>query len=135
MVDDFEPVHRTPGADLLRGSERPSGEDRDAPQQRGLGGSEQVVAPLEGSEQRLVAGGGGGAGAVQDAEAVVEALEDVGGRERGDACGSQLDGQRHPVEPAADLRHRGRRRIREAESWIGFGCPLEEQLTGFTVAQ
>ncbi len=41
----------------------------------------------------------------EDVEALVETLGDRGGRQRAQAGGCELDGQRQPVEAAADGRH------------------------------
>lgn len=62
----------------------------------------------------------------QDTELVVQTFKDLAGREHpGQACG-QLDRQGHPVQSAADIRHRARVLLRERES--ACGCrPLGEK--------
>ena len=114
---------------LLGGLERAAaGEDGEAGEEPLLLGGEQVVAPLDGGAERLLAGVGVAA-ALQEVEALGEALEDLGGRERLRARGGELDRERERVEAHAELgdllaglelrraRRRGRRpRARRAEA-------------------
>ena len=63
---------------------------------------EQVVAPGDGAAQRLLALGQVARAGRQDAELVLESLEDRVGLKQLDAGRRELDRQRHPVEPGAD---------------------------------
>ena len=84
------------------GEGEPPGEHRQAPEQDLLRRGEQVVAPLERAAQGLAAGGPVGLG-VQRGEGVAQPLDDLGGFEdRGPGC-RQLQGQRHPVQPSAQV--------------------------------
>ncbi len=61
------------------------------------------MAPLDRGSQRALAGGRITRAAGQEVEAAAEPLEDRRGRERAGAGGGELDRERQPVEPAADL--------------------------------
>ena len=80
-----------------------AGEDGQAAQQRLLRLGEQVVAPVDGAAQGLLAGQRRPAAAGQQAEAVVQAGGDLLHREGPDPRGGQLDRQRDAVQPGADL--------------------------------
>ncbi len=64
---------------------------------------EQVVGPVEGGPQRLVPRRGGARAALEDAERVVEPLRQLPDRQHPDPGRGQLDRQRQPVEPGANL--------------------------------
>ncbi len=61
---------------------------------------EQVVAPVDGLPQGAVTLDCGSAAAGEQAEALVEAGRDLGGRHHASAGRGQLDGERDAVEPA-----------------------------------
>ena len=73
---------------------------------------EQVPAPVDHRAQRLVAGQRRTAAAGEQPEPVVEAGRDLLERQGPQPGGGQLDRQRHPVEPAADLTTAARCRRR-----------------------
>ncbi len=88
---------------LLRGRERAAaGEHREAGEQPLLVPVEEVVAPLDRRAQRLLAGVCV-ATALQEIEAVREAIEDLRRRERLRAGSRELDGERQVVEPRTEL--------------------------------
>ncbi len=88
---------------LLRGRESAAaGEDREAGEQPLLVPVEEVVAPLDRRAQRLLAGVCV-ATALQEIEAVREAIEDLRRRERLRAGSRELDGERQAVEPRTEL--------------------------------
>ena len=62
--------------------------------------------------QGLLAAHGGAGAAGEQAEPVVQAVDDLARRERPHARRGQLDGQRNTVQTTADLRHRHRLRRR-----------------------
>ncbi len=78
------------------------GEDREAGEELLLCGGEQVVAPLDGCAQGLLAGIGVAA-ALEQVEAGGEALQDLGRGERLRAGGGELDGEREVVQARAEL--------------------------------
>ena len=85
------------------------------------------MAPRQRGVQRLLAGDGGAAAATKDPQGVVEAGGDLGGRQGRCPRRGQLQGQWHPVQPDADLGHRGRRRRVEHEPWRRVTRPLDEE--------
>ena len=116
------------GADLLdRVQCGPTGENRHAAEQRRLLAGEQVVAPVEGGGQRLVTGLDSGAPLGEEAEAVMQALGDVGGPEGDEAGGGQLDGKGNPVEATAYLGDSGQHFRGEGEGWVARCRPGTEQ--------
>ena len=72
-------------------------------------GLEELVAPVDGRSQGLLALGEVARAAAQEAEPVVEPVAQDLRREQPEAGGGELDRQRQAVEPAADLRDGGRR--------------------------
>ena len=116
------------GADLLcrLEAETPS-EHRQAGQQHPLGIAEQVVAPLQGGLQALMARRRGAAACGKEPEAVVQARRDLGGGQHTDTGRSKLNGKRHAVQPSADLCHRGGDDRGESEAGIrGYGSVDKE---------
>ena len=92
--------------DGLRGVEVESAhEHRQPAEQDALGFGQQRVRPVDRGAQGLLAPHRGARAAGQQAEAVVQAVEDLGQRQRAHPRGRELDGERHAVEPLADLRH------------------------------
>ena len=77
-------------------------EDRQTSEQLLFLLAEQVVRPLDRCAQRLLPRVLVAA-ALQQVEAVRQPFEDLRGREHARPGGRQLDGQRHVVEPAAEL--------------------------------
>ena len=74
-----------------------------------LGSVEQRIRPVDGGPQRLMSRQGGAAPAGEEAEALVEAVVKAVQGQGPQPGGGQLDGQRHPVQAAAD-RHDDRYR-------------------------
>ncbi len=102
-------------------------ERRQPPQQRALRVVEQRIGPVDGRPQRLLARQGGPAPAGEQAEALVEAVEQAVQGQGAQPGGGELDGQRQPVQPAAD-RHDDRDRVvadRQPDA-LGPG-PVHEQ--------
>ena len=99
-------------ADRLDGVDRPAaGEDREPREERLLGAGEQTVAPVERGAERLlalrqVAGAFG-----EQLERRCRAGEQSRPARAAGPGGGELDRERQPVEPAADLGH-GARTIR-----------------------
>ena len=92
------------GADRLGGREvAAAGEHRQPFEDALLVVEEQLVAPVDDGPQRLLAGQRGARPAGEQAEPVVEPGGDLRDRERPGAGGGQLDGERQPVEPGADV--------------------------------
>ena len=86
-----------------------AGEDREPLGERALGVGQQVPAPVDDRAQRAVARQRGAAAAGEQPEAVVEPRGELVERQRAQPRGGELDRQRQPVEPAADLDDRARR--------------------------
>jgi hypothetical protein len=105
QVEHILAIHVTIGADPLSRFQRPATrEDRQPLQQRTLGFAEQVVAPVEGCHQRLLAREGGAAATGQETEPLVEPKRDLFGGQRVDPCRGKLQCQRNAVEALANLR-------------------------------
>ena len=88
---------------------------------------QQVVAPGDGVAQRaqpdrLVAGTLG-----EQEKPVAQPRAQCGGREQPRAGGRQLDCQRQPIEPVADLRDVRCVGGRQRERQVGGGCSLDEE--------
>ena len=89
-------------------SEKRAGEHGEPGQDGPLRLGQQVEAPVDRRPQRPVPRQRRAAAAGQEPEPVVEASRDLGGRQRADPRGGQLDRQRDAIQPAADLRDRVR---------------------------
>ena len=91
-------------ASALSSSQPPTKTDSRASRRRSPG-VEQVVAPGDRAAQRLLALGQVARSGGQDAELMLEALEDRVGREELDAGRGELDRERHAVEAGGDAGH------------------------------
>ncbi len=121
-------VARAHGLRRLEG--RSPGEHGQAAEDRPLRLGQQVVAPVDRRPQRLVPGDGGPAAAGQQAEPVVEAGRDLLDRERPDARGGELDGERDAVQATAELGDRARILVGQANDGLDRPGPLDEQPAG-----
>ena len=92
---------RTDRLDVLQGE--PAREHAQAPQQRLLAAGQQIVAPVDGRAQRLLARQGRPASPGEQGEPVGQPIEDLLSGEDAGPNGGELDRQRQPVEPAAQL--------------------------------
>ena len=116
-VDDVDAVElaRRP-ADRLGAVELAAAdEDRQPGEQAALARAEQVVAPGDRAAERLLALGQVARAGRQDAELVLEPLEDRLGREELHPGRRELDRERHPVEPGGDPRDGRRVLVRDPE--------------------
>ena len=82
-----------------------AGKDRQPAEEDLLLRGEQIVAPGDGIAHRLLACRQGAGAARQERQALLQPLQQGLRREDFDPRGGQLDGQRQPVEPGADLGH------------------------------
>ena len=120
------PAHRSPRQG------RAAGEHRRAAGPAGRSALvEQVPAPVDHRAQRLVPGQRGPAAAGEQPEPVVEPGGDLRrrGSVRSRAAASSMR-QRHPVQPAADLHHRGHGGRVDREAGAHRGGPVGEQPHG-----
>src|SRR5207244_2238916 len=106
------------------------GEDAEPAEEHALGVVEQLVAPLDRREQRLLPREGGAGAAGQQPAAVVEPVGEPLERERPDARRRELERERKPVEAAADARHRGRAARVKTEPGTAGARPFDEQADG-----
>ena len=107
---------------------RPAREHRQPTEHDPLLRREQVVTPVDHGPERLLARFDRARSARQHGEPVVEAIDEVVDRRRAQPCGRQLDRQREPVEPRAELHQSlGRSVIERRACRVGAG-PLDEQL-------
>ena len=98
----------TPGCHPFGRPERESaGEAGQPAEDRALGLGEQVVAPVEGRAQGLMAARRAAGSPGKDGEDVVEPLRQLGGRQNPHPRRRQLYRQRQPVQAAADLQDGG----------------------------
>jgi hypothetical protein len=135
QVDDPAALDRSAGADALRGVERePAGEDREPAEEDALGARQEVVAPGDRPPQRLLARQRGPAAGGEHVEAVGQARRDLGGRERGRACGRELERERHPVQAPAQLGHGGGRVRAGLEAGVRRRGAVGEEPRGLRVA-
>ena len=115
-VGDLAPVEAVAGTHRLdRGQFEASGEDGQAAEEDSLVVGEQLVAPLEGRLQRLLARRRGAAACAQQPEAVVQPLRDRVRPQRAEPGCGELDREREAVEPVADANYLARVSLLESE--------------------
>src|SRR5206468_691403 len=115
-------------ADLLHRLERPAlVEDRDTAQEPLLLCVEQRVAPADRRPQGALAQRQVAVARGQQVEGMVEPLEQYRGLEDSHARGGELEGERQPVEPAADRGERRRVAGGEREAGLDLLSALDEQ--------
>ncbi len=120
QVDDLATRDGAAGAHLLGGLQREAArEDGQAAEEHALLAGEQVVAPLDGGAQGLLAGARRAAAAGEDVEAVAQSRRDLVERQRRHARRGQLDGQRHAIQAPADLLDRRLVLLGRAEVGVG----------------
>ena len=112
-----------------------AGKDREPPEHRALVRGEQVVAPVEGRAQRLMAARRRAGPAGQYREDVVQALRQLCGRQDPYPRGGQLDRQRQAVQATADLQDRGGVVVGDAERRPDQLGPLFEEADRVRAAQ
>ena len=91
---------------------------------------EEVVAPLDGAEQRLLSGCGGAIGTGEQLEPLPETLDDLAGRHRPETGRSELDGERDAVEVATDRHDVGDVVGGDLEGQVGEAGSFGEQPDG-----
>ena len=122
------PGHSGRGRDGLDGANVRVGEDRQALEHPLLGGLEERVAPVDRGPERLLALGDVARRAAEELEAAAQAIAQRLGREQAEASRGELDGEREPVEPAADLDDRRRVVVGDREVGPDGARPVDEQL-------
>ena len=110
--------------DVLDLRRREHGEDLE---QRALVVIEQLVAPGDRVAERPLAVGQVARSAAEDIEPAPEAVAQLGGREQAKPRGRELDRERQPVEPRADLADDGGRLVVEAEARPRLTPALDEE--------
>ena len=103
------------------------GEHAQPGEQRLLAGGQQAEAPVQGVAQGLLPLGQVPGPAGQQAEPLVKPRRQGLRRQQPDPGRGQLDGQRQPVQPAADLRDRRRVAAGQLEARVRGVRPLGEQ--------
>jgi hypothetical protein len=88
---------------------------------------QQVPAPVDDRPERPMLGQCRPAAPGQQIEPVVQALRELGRRQRAEPHGGQLDRQRHPVEGPADPGHGGRVGLAELEIRPDRHRPVAQQ--------
>ena len=88
---------------------------------------EQLVAPGDRVAQRPLAVGQVARPAAEDIEPAPEAVAQLGRREQAKPRGRELDRERQPVEPRADLADDGSRLVVEAEARPRLAAALHEE--------
>jgi hypothetical protein len=96
-------------------------------QEAALGLAQELIAPVDGRAQRLLARDGRPAATGEQAELVVEARRDALDRQHLDPRGGQLDRQRDAVQAPADLDQRGGVVRLDPETRIDQPRALDEQ--------
>ena len=103
QAEDVARADARPGAhDLSCLERRSTDEGRQRPEHAALRVREQVVAPVEGGPERLLARQGGAAAADEESEAVVQPIDDGRDGQDRDARRRELDRERQPVEVMAE---------------------------------
>ena len=104
LVEDLVALQSPPPPTAWAASRsKPPMKRRQSAEQDAFGFGQQRVRPVDRGAQGLLAAHRRARAAGQQAEPVVQAVEDLGQRQRAHPRGGQLDRQRHAVEPAADL--------------------------------
>ncbi|HZQ57169.1 MAG TPA: hypothetical protein VFA84_04000 [Acidimicrobiales bacterium] len=130
-IDDVERVEVLIGHDrLCRREPEAAVEDGEAPQHGSFRFVEQLVGPVDGVAQRLVAGGRRPPAAGQEPEAAVEVGDDLTRRHPFGARSSQLDRQWDPIEALAETGDGMGLTRRHREGRIDFRGPVDEQPHG-----
>ncbi len=135
-LDHVRGVQRRRRANGLDGRDpEASREDGHPPQQGLLEGAEQVVAPSQGCVQRLVLWSARRVRRPGSLRTFSSLVYDVGRFEHRHPGGRELEGERDPVQPAADRGHRGRVLRGQPEIGACLTGAFDEQLDGRDVSQ
>ncbi|CAH0327825.1 hypothetical protein SRABI128_06500 [Microbacterium sp. Bi128] len=127
QVEQFDLLEGRVSADCCHSVEgETTREHRQPAQQNLLRFGEQFVAPFQGATQRLVPCDAAGSPA-EHGQSIAQSLDDLGGFEYGRPGRGQFEGQRHPVEPSAQLCHPLRVVGVERETRPDLRCPLNEK--------
>ena len=113
---------------LHRGEVKATRERAEATEEGALHLVEQLVAPVERGGERLLARQGGTPTRREHAKRIAQPLGDLRRREDADTGGRQLNRQRDPVDPPADLRYRVGVLLGEDEARGDRGGAISEQL-------
>jgi hypothetical protein len=108
----------------------PAGEHGEPPEHGPLGGGEQPVAPVDRGVQAVLPARRPAAGRGEQVETVFEVGEELVRRQRAEAPGGQLDGQRETVEMDADGGDGGPGGGGELETGQDGPRPVQEQPDG-----
>ena len=140
LDEPFEQVEDVDGVDVAVGGHELGGleveaarEHREAAQHRPLLVAQQVVGPVDGGPQRLVALDRRAAATGQEPEALPEPLRDLRRRQRARPGGRELDRERDAVEAPADLDDRVDVAGVDLEPGPDRARPLGEQPDGFAL--
>jgi hypothetical protein len=109
------------------GDVEPSREHREAQEQPLLVGPEQLEGPVDDGPERLVAAVTAAAAGPEQLEAGVEAVGEVVDGQGPDAGRGQLDGEREPVQGAADVADPPQEPGAGRELGVGRARPVQEQ--------
>ena len=105
-------------------------EDREDLEQRSFVVSQQLIAPGDRVAQRPLPVGQVAGPAAEDIESATQAIAKLGGREQPKPRGRELDRERQPVEPRADLADDGSRFVIESEARPRLTAALHEERDG-----
>jgi hypothetical protein len=97
--------------------------------------AKQLVAPIDGGAQRLLACGRVARARAQRTERGVQAFGYLGGGQQRAASGGQLDRQRQPIDAAADLCDGSGVLTPQAKARVVASRALAEQRDGVNVGQ
>ena len=130
-VEDLRLLDTSTTANLLRGAERePAGKDREPAKEHLLLLAKQLVAPVHGRPQRLVACERRAACPREEPETVAESLLDLMEGQCSEPRRRELEREGNALEAAAYGAHRPSIRPCEGEVWIGCQRTVEEELNG-----
>ena len=114
---------------------RAAGEHREPREALLLGVAEQLVAPVYGRTQRLLACGRVPGAGAQHTERFVQAFGDLLGGQQPAPRRRQLDGQWQPIDASADLRDGGRVGVVEVKVGVVGARSRAEQHDGVHAGQ
>ena len=131
LIEDLVALHVGITRDGLGCIEiEPTDEDGEPAEQDAFGLRQQRMRPVHRRPQGLLSAHHGTRATGQQAKAMMQAADDLFQRQGPHAGRGQFDGQRHAVEPTADLGHGGGVILSDGEMGPNPSGPIDEQFDG-----
>ena len=131
LVQNLVALHPVGAGDRLGGIEVEATQEHGQPaEQDALGVGEKSVRPIHRGAQGLLSAHRNARATGQQAEAVMQTVDDLRQRQGAHSRRRELDRQRHPVQAPADLCHRAGIVVVNDEAAPGQTGTIGEQLNG-----